>query len=111
MLNIGSKIILLRKQKKWSQGDLAKKIKASREIVGKYERNEHLPSIEMTLKIAKVFEITVDFLLGEGEFAAFDKRFMDRIKSFENLDEETKNKIFDMIDIYMRDAKARKAYS
>ena len=111
MLNIGSKIILLRKQKGWSQGDLAKHIEASREIVGKYERNENLPSIEMTLKIARVFEVTVDFLLGEGEFASFDKRLLDRIKAFENLDEITKTKIFDLIDVHIRDAKARKAYS
>jgi len=111
MLNIGSKIILLRKKKGWSQGDLAKQIEASREIVGKYERDENLPSIEMSLKIAKVFKITVDFLIGEGEFASFDKRLMDRIKAFEKLDEDTKVKIFDMIDVYIRDAKARKAYS
>jgi DNA-binding XRE family transcriptional regulator len=34
-LNIGSKIITLRKQKNWSQGDLAQQIEASREIIGK----------------------------------------------------------------------------
>ncbi len=60
-LNIGSKISTLRKQKNWSQGDLAQKIDASREIIGKYERNENLPSIEMVAKMAKAFEVTVDF--------------------------------------------------
>ncbi len=111
MLNIGNKIILLRKQKGWAQGDLAKAIGISREMVGKYERDENLPSIEITLKISKAFFVTVDFLLGEGEFASFDKRLMDRIKAFEKLDEITKEKIFDMIDVYIRDAKTRKAYS
>ena len=38
-LNIGSKISNLRKDKNWSQGDLAQRIEASREIIGKYERN------------------------------------------------------------------------
>lgn len=51
-LNIGSKISTLRKEKNWSQGDLAQKIDASREIIGKYERNENLPSIEMVAKMA-----------------------------------------------------------
>ena len=37
-VNISEKIVSLRKAKKWSQSDLAKNIKASREIVGKYER-------------------------------------------------------------------------
>ena len=37
----------------WSQGDLAQRIAASREIIGKYERNENLPSIEMVAKMAR----------------------------------------------------------
>jgi len=36
---------------------------------------------------------------------------MDRIKGFENLDKTTKSKIFDMMDTYIRDAKARAAYA
>lgn len=80
-LNIGSKIGSLRKEKNCSQGDLAGQIEASREIIGKYERNENLPSIEMTLKIAKAFGVNVDFLLGEGEYAAYDKDTIDRLKN------------------------------
>lgn len=65
--NIGSKISIMRKGKEWSQGDLAQKINASREIIGKYESNENLPSIEMVVKMAKAFRVTVDFLIGEGK--------------------------------------------
>ena len=111
MLNIGSRITLLRKDKGWSQGDLAKELGASREIIGKYERNENLPSIEMALKMSNAFGVTVDYLLGEVEFASFDKDLMDRIKDFENLDKNTKAKIFDVMDTYIRDAKARAAYA
>ena len=77
-LNIGAKISTLRKEKGWSQGKLAERISASREIIGKYERNENLPSIEMTAKIAKVFGVTVDFLIGEGENASYDKETVGR---------------------------------
>lgn len=63
-LNIGSKISTLRKEKRWWQGDLAQKIDASREIIGKYERNKNLPSIEMVAKMAKAFGVTADFLIG-----------------------------------------------
>ena len=52
-LNIGSKISTLRKEKEWSQGEPAQKIDASREVIGKYERNENLPSIEMVAKWLK----------------------------------------------------------
>lgn len=44
-LSIGNKIIILRKDKNWSQVELAKQINASREIISRYERNESQPSL------------------------------------------------------------------
>ena len=111
MLNIGSKIIELRKSKGWSQAQLADAINASRDIIGKYERNDNLPSIEMTLKIAKIFDVSVDFLLGEGKHASFDKNTLRRLNSIESLDEGTKQTLFKVIDTFLRDAKARVAYA
>lgn len=73
MLDIGSKITELRKRRGWSQTHLAEAIEASRDIIGKYERNENSPSVEMALKIAKVFDVPVDYLLGEGKHSSYDK--------------------------------------
>lgn len=111
MLNIGSKIIELRKAKGWSQAQLAEAINASRDIIGKYERNDNLPSIEMALKIAHIFDVSVDYLLGEGKHASFDKETLKRLNNIENLDENTKKTLFNVIDTFLRDAKARVAYS
>ncbi|CAM1361421.1 Transcriptional regulator (fragment) [Tenacibaculum sediminilitoris] len=71
MLNIGNKIIELRKAKGWSQTQLAKAVNASRDIIGKYERNDNSSSIEMALKIVKTFDVLVDYLLGQGKHAFF----------------------------------------
>ena len=111
MLNIGSKIIELRKDKGWSQAQLAEAVNASRDIIGKYERNDNSPSIEMALKIAKVFDISVDYLLGEGKHASFDKDTLKRLEDIESLDQNTRNTLFSVIDTFLRDAKARVAYS
>jgi len=111
MLNIGDRIAELRKAKSWSQTDLAKAIEASRDIIGKYERNENSPSIEMALKIAKVFDVPVDFLLGEGKHAHYDNDTIKRIEEIQVLDSNTKSVLFNLIDTYIRDAKARKAYA
>lgn len=110
-LNIGSKINFLRKEKNWSQGDLAEKINASREIIGKYERNENLPSIEMTLKMAKAFGVTVDYLLGEGEYSSYDKDTIDRLKSIQKLDSNTKSVLFNLIDTYIQNFKSKQAFA
>lgn len=111
MLNIGSKIIELRKDKGWSQAQLAEAVNASRDIIGKYERNDNSPSIEMALKIAKVFDISVDYLVGEGKHASFDKETLKRLEDIESLDQNTRNTLFSVIDTFLRDAKARVAYS
>ena len=110
-LNIGSKISALRKEKGWSQNDLAQKIEASREIIGKYERNENLPSIEMVAKIAKVFDVTVDFLIGEGENASYDKETVDRINDIQKMDNSTKSVLFNVIDTYIQNFKTKKAFA
>lgn len=109
-LNIGGKIALLRKEKNWSQGYLAERIEASREIIGKYERNENLPSIEMTLKMAKAFGVTVDFLLGEGEYAAYDKDTIDRLKNIQKMDADTQGVLFNVIDTYIQNFKTKQAF-
>jgi transcriptional regulator with XRE-family HTH domain len=86
-------------------------VSASRDIIGKYERNDNSPSIEMALKLANVFDVSVDFLIGEGQHASYDKATIKRLEDIENLDSETKKTIFQVIDTFLRDSKTRVAYS
>jgi len=109
-LNIGGKISALRKEKGWSQGDLAQHIGASREIIGKYERNENLPSIEMVVKMAKAFGVTVDFLIGEGENASYDKETVERINDIQKMDADTRSVLFNVIDTYIQNFKTKQAF-
>lgn len=110
-MNTGTIIISLRKAKGWSQSDLAKQCGVSREMIGKYERNEAVPSIEAAKKIADAFGVSLDYLVGEGLNAHFDKKTLQRIQDMELLEEEKKKTLFDLMDTYIRDAKTRQAYS
>jgi transcriptional regulator with XRE-family HTH domain len=80
-------------------------------MVGKYERDDAIPSIEVAKKIADAFEVSLDYLVGEGQNASFDKKTLQRIQDLELLEENKKNTLFDLIDTYIRDAKTRQAYS
>ena len=111
MLNISDKISSLRKEWKWSLFDLAKHIDASCEIIGKYERDENLPSIETTLKLAKAFNVTVYFLLGEGEYTSLDKDTVDRINDSQKMDQSTHSILFNVIDTYIQNFKTKQAFS
>lgn len=111
MLNIGSKIIELRKAKSWSQEDLAKEVGSSRVMIGKYERNDNAPSIEVLLKMAKAFDVTVDYIIGEGQLSNYDKDVLKRIEDIEELDSETRSKLFFLIDNVIQNFKTKKAFS
>ena len=109
-MKIGKIITELRKSKNWSQNDLASKTDISQVMVGKYKRDDAIPSIEVAKKIADAFEVSLDCLVGEGQNASFDKKTLQRIQDLELLEESKRKTLFDIIDTYIRDSKARAAY-
>lgn len=107
MLDIGSKIIGLRKKLNISQSELAKRVSVSRTIIGNYERNENTPSVDILLKIANEFDVSVDFLIGEGQLSTYDKEVLKRIDDIEGLPEEDKNHLFYLIDNLVKASKLK----
>jgi len=57
---ISKNIASLRKQKGWTQKQLADKIAYSDKVVSKWERGESLPDVATLLEIAKLFDMTLD---------------------------------------------------
>ena len=110
-MNVGKIITDLRKQKNWSQADLANKTDISQVMVGKYERGDALPSIETAKKIADAFGVSLDYLTGEGVNASFDKKTVQRLQDIQDLDNDTQSMLFKLIDTIIRDSKTKKAYS
>lgn len=110
-MDIGQRITMLRKTKNWSQTDLAKRVKVSRVIIGRYEHNESAPSIDVAKKIADAFEVSLDYLVGEGQNASFDKKTVQRLQDIEGMKADFKEKFFFVIDTMIRDYKAGQAYA
>jgi transcriptional regulator with XRE-family HTH domain len=110
-MNTGKIITALRDKKQWSQADLADNSGVSRVMVGKYERGEAVPSIDAAKKIADALDVSLDNLVGEGLLKNFDKKNLQRLQELEQLEEDKKKTLFDLIDTYIRDYKTRKAYA
>ena len=110
---IGDKIQALRKQHGWSQQQLDRKIGTSGPIVGRYERGEMTPSVEVAKKLADTFDVTLDFLVDDtGKTAEIkDKAMLQRIMEIQALDTEDQKTIVHVLDSLLRDAKAKKAYA
>jgi transcriptional regulator with XRE-family HTH domain len=110
-MTIGEQISTLRKRKKWSQTKLAEISSTSREAIGKYERGEVTPSVEVAKRLAILFEVSLDYLVGEGQNSNFDKNTLARLEQIERLPEDEKKTLFTVLDALLRDFKAKQAYS
>lgn len=64
---LGQRINAIRASHGWSQVELAKKLNISKQTVSNWENENIQPSIEMLIRLAKVFNVTTDYLLGLDE--------------------------------------------
>ena len=109
MDTFGKKMTALRKEKKISQSGLAKLIKTSTSVVGRYERDEMTPSIEAAKKIAKILNTTVGYLLGETEQENLfrDPDMLKRWNEIENMEKDDKSHILYTIDGLIKSVKLK----
>lgn len=59
----GEFIANLRKEKKWTQEELAEKMIVDRGTISKWERGVYLPNTEMLLKIEEIFKVSINEIL------------------------------------------------
>lgn len=48
----------------WSQVELARRLQVSKQTVSNWENDNIQPSIEMLVRLAKLFGVTTDYMLG-----------------------------------------------
>lgn len=109
-MTFGEHITALRKRKGLSQADLGKIVGTSGDIIGKYERDDVKPSVEVAVKIADALDVSLDFLVGKTS-VEIDTTTLKRLQEIQKLGDQDKTHVFEMIDAFLRDRKTKKAYS
>lgn len=109
-MTLGQQVTAMRKKKGLSQADLGKAVGTSGDIIGRYERDEVKPSIEVAVKIADALDISLDYLVGKTKME-LDADAMRRFEDISALSQENKNFVLNMIDMALRDFKTKKAYA
>jgi transcriptional regulator with XRE-family HTH domain len=66
-MTLADRIKQLRHQRGWSQTQLAKKLNVHQKQISGYERGIHSPSIELLIRMAELFNVSLDYI-------AFDNR-------------------------------------
>ena len=62
-MNMSDRIQYLRKQKGYSQEELADKVGVSRQAVSKWESEQSMPDLEKVIIMSELFEVTTDYIL------------------------------------------------
>ena len=72
-MEIGNKINQLRKLSGMTQEQLAEKLNVSRQTISKWESDSTSPDLESIVKISRIFHVSLDDLLKEGESGVANK--------------------------------------
>lgn len=59
---LGDRIKQLRQQRGWSQAQLSKKLNIHQKQISGYERGIHAPSIELLIRMAELFNVSLDYI-------------------------------------------------
>lgn len=80
------------------------------DIIGRYERDEVTPSVEVASKLSDVLDVSLDYLSGKTD-TELDSATLGRIREISVMPEDDKKQVFLVLDALIRDYKARKTYA
>lgn len=88
MQTIGNRLAEIRKSRKIRQKELAEKLMVSQQVISNIERGVTTPDIELLKKIADIYSISLDELVGRVFFREdiddVEREIINRIKQMDN---------------------------
>ena len=103
-MDFGTIVANLRKEKKISQTDLANRLGIHKNVLGRYERNEIKPSIDIATKIADVLDVSLDYLVGNTD-TVLEKDLLKKITDIQKLPDDKKNVVMELLDSFLKQTK------
>lgn len=106
MKNFGERLLNARKETGKSQQDLAKLVKVHFTNIGKYEREEAMPSADVLNRIAKALDVSPDFLLNgnmddKAKNTIKDNELLLQFKKVEQLPNDKKKLVKEFLDAFI----------
>ena len=87
-----------------SRDELGKIVGTSGAVIGRYERDEITPSVEIAKKMADALEVSLDYLTGSTSFVIQDKKMLYRLELLQKIAQPERDRILLVMDSLLRDA-------
>ena len=105
-MTLAERIKRMRQERGWSQLQLAQKLKVHQKQISGYERGIHIPSTDLLIKIAGLFDVSLDYLAFDNRDDVHRSQISDRdlLQKLEELDkfsEQDKATIKAILDTYI----------
>ena len=108
IMAFGTRLLELRKQRGFSQAELADLLTTRAPVIGRYERGEATPSVEVASRLAKILGVSLDYLVGNTELE-LDQATLKRVEDISKMPDEDRSFILRALDALVWDMKAQKA--
>jgi transcriptional regulator with XRE-family HTH domain len=107
---IGQRIRQLRREREWSQEEFGNKVNIHWQSVGRYEKDQVIPTADILMRMAQAFGVSADYLLfGDNESLRVQNKEL--FKRFQQLDRVNPDKIkglLEVMDVYISRENAAK---
>jgi transcriptional regulator with XRE-family HTH domain len=104
---LGQKLKRLRREKNWSQTEVADKLGTTLVTISSYENDKTKPSSDMLIKFTKLFSVSVDYLISNQTASSAlqirNKELQKRIEVLDRMNPEQLKSLIDMMDLVIRD--------
>ena len=104
-MKFADKMTQARKDKGLSRAELGEKIGTSSAVIGRYERSEMTPSIEVAAKIARELNVSLDYLAGNSPMTVKDTKMLNRLEGIAAMSKDQQQQIYNVIDALIFRAK------
>ena len=101
-MSLGKKIKELRKEKGWSQDEFAYHAQIDGRQVSRYENDRVMPSVEVVIKMAKAFNVSLDYLLLDSvsrrPLEPVNTRLAERVLALKDLSDDDERSLLHLVD-------------
>jgi transcriptional regulator with XRE-family HTH domain len=108
-VTLGRRLARLRKDRGFTQVELAEKLGTIQAVVSSYELGRLRPNHDMLVRLAKTLQITSDELLGIKptlKGAPVNRRFLRRLQAIDKLPKRDQDALIRTIDVFLAARKA-----
>lgn len=115
-MNLGERIQVLRKENNLTQAIFAEKINISLPQIVRYETKNVQPPADVLKRMADLFGTSIDYIVNgnineKAQNSIKDSKLLQHFKAIENMNEEDKNVVLQLIDAFITKRKIQQLAS